>query len=240
MEADHSDVSNLVFCSSERQASDLFVAKINETSWYCRDIGVCEESVSIKLVGLRDLAAQNQQKFALASRSMQLLRWNHTHQFCGTCGSRTKAGVGEHVLNCMSCNAIFYPKISPCVIVLIQKQDSILLARHVLHKDSTMFSLIAGFVEVGETIEQAVHREVFEEVGIEVEQITYQGSQTWPFPSQLMLGFHAKYSSGEIKIQEDELLHADWYPMTSLPDIPPELSIAGWMIRSLMQVKNKT
>lgn len=226
------------FKSTEVCSTDLFVAQTNETSWYCRQVNAEHVDVQARLVGLRELASVNQKLFSLASRSVQLLRWSHSHQYCGTCGRATESGKGEHVLKCISCQAMFYPKISPCVIVLIHKQDNILLARNIVHKDSAMFSLIAGFVEVGETIEQAVHREVKEEVGIDVDTITYQGSQTWPFPSQLMLGFYASYASGEINIQEDELLEADWYSIERLPEIPPELSIAGWMIRSFIQARD--
>jgi len=238
MERDPSDPLQFVFHTHDVDSDRLFLAQVNDTSWYCSEVDADQVPDSIQLIGLRELASIDQHQFALASRATQLLRWHRTHQFCGTCGHQTAPGAGEHVLNCNNCNAIFYPKISPCVIVLIHKQDAILLARNIAHKDSTMFSLIAGFVEVGETVEQAVHREVMEEVGISVEDITYQGSQSWPFPSQLMLGFYAKYSSGTIIIQEDELLEADWYPITRLPDIPPELSIAGWMIQSFIRHKS--
>lgn len=216
----------------------LFVSKIQDQYWYCTEL--TEKAVPDSWIefGLRDLAESDAKIFALVSRASQLLRWQTGHMYCGHCGSNTITGETEHVMVCSKCSVLYYPKLTPCVIVLIHRKSDILLARNIRYKDSPMYSLIAGFIEVGETVEQAVHREVQEEIGVSVRNIRYQASQTWPFPSQLMLGFYAEYEDGEIDIQEDEILTADWFPLNKLPLTPPTLSIAGWMIEQF-KAENK-
>ena len=124
---------------------------------------------------------------------------------------------------------ISYPRISPSIIVLVHQGDSILLARNAAWP-TDMYSTLAGFVEPGESIEQTVHREVMEEVNLQVEDIRYLGSQSWPFPNSLMLGFHAAYSGGEIVCQPDEIADAQWFTKGALPQIPPRTAISRWLI----------
>ncbi|MES3006364.1 MAG: NAD(+) diphosphatase [Pseudomonadota bacterium] len=173
--------------------------------------------------------------FSLAGRANQLLHWYDSHQFCGKCGARTQVHASEQVLICPSCQLSFYPRISPCVIVLIIRGDEILLARHA-GKSSAFYSCLAGFMEVGETPEDTVIREVREEVGIEIHNIRYIQSQSWPFPSQLMLGFFADYKSGEIQVDGKEIMEANWYGPHDLPITPAaSISVAGQLIKLFLQ-----
>lgn len=168
--------------------------------------------------------------FPVAARAYQILLWNNNHQFCGSCGKKTKNGKDKLEKRCDPCHLSFYPKISPAVIVMIKRNNKILLARQ-SHFPDGIYALIAGFIEPGETAEAAVHREVMEEVGIEIENIRYSGSQPWPFPDSLMLAFIADYKSGEITLNDGELEQADWYDSNNLPGLPfSSISIARKMI----------
>ncbi|MFW2176807.1 MULTISPECIES: NAD(+) diphosphatase [unclassified Moraxella] len=173
------------------------------------------------------------------SKAMQLLRWRDDHHFCSRCGTPTHFHTSENATVCPNCGYHQYPRIQPCIITAIVKHDNgvpkILLAHHHRAKDSGMYGLIAGFVEVGESLEQCVHREVAEEVGLQVANLRYMSSQPWAFPSNLMIGFVADYVSGEVKIQEDELIHADFFAFDNLPKIPPKGTIAYQLIE---MVKN--
>ncbi|SDB92711.1 NAD(+) diphosphatase [Acinetobacter boissieri] len=171
-----------------------------------------------------------------ASRAIQLLEWKKNHQFCGRCGEKTTQHHSEYCMCCPSCALRQYPRINPCVITIITKGDQVLLAKSIHRKDN-MYGLIAGFVEVGETLEQAVARETLEEVGIRIKNIKYLASQPWPFPSNLMLGFHAEYDSGDITVQEDEIADAQFFDRNTLPDIPFAGSIAHTLIKAWI---NKT
>ena len=134
---------------------------------------------------------------------------------------------------------LIYPRISPCVIVLVTKEEEILLARN-KNFPSQMYSTLAGFIEVGETVEEAIKREIFEEVNIKVRNCQYFGSQSWPFPSQLMLGFHAEYHEGEIKPDGEEIDVAEWFHYKSLPQVPPgRISISGRLIESYVNKLTK-
>ena len=129
---------------------------------------------------------------------------------------------------------MIYPLISPCVLALVTKGNEILLARNNLFPEG-LFSVLAGFVEVSESAEETVMREVMEEVSIRVKNIQYIGSQPWPFPSQLMLGFKCEYESGDLVIDEEEIAEANWYNIDQLPLIPPESSLSGQIIRSYIE-----
>lgn len=168
--------------------------------------------------------------FSLVGRASQWVNWFRCHQFCGSCGSPTQARNNGGLLHCVSCETDYYPRISPCVIVLVTDGDRILLARSSRH-GSTYFSCLAGFIEPGETAEEAVSREVYEETGIQIKNIRYVKSQPWPFPSQLMLGFYADYAGGELNPCPEELAEAGWFDVGRLPPIPaPAISVAGQLI----------
>ncbi len=169
-------------------------------------------------------------QFALVSRAMQLLNWREEHRFCGRCGSTMSIALQDRAMVCDSCEQRYYPKISPCVIGVIVKGKQMLLANGIKHAKG-MFSAIAGFVEPGETAEQAFHREVAEELDIKIENLRYVCSQNWPFPGQLMLGFVADYAGGSIRVDTRELLEANWFDIDNLPLVPPEYTISGRLVR---------
>lgn len=180
-------------------------------------------------VGLRTVLFNHNEMFEYTARAYQVALFLKTHQFCGQCGERMALVDWELATQCIPCKHRCYPRISPVVIVAIRKQDKILLAQG-KRSTSGFYSVLAGFVESGETLEQAVHREVFEEVGIKVKNLKYQQSQPWPFPHTLMVGFQAEYDSGEINICEDEILAADWFSLDDMPQTPPTQTISGQLI----------
>lgn len=173
--------------------------------------------------------------FALVARAWQLVLFLRTHQFCGQCGSRMRQIEWELATACDTCGHRCYPRISPCIIVAIRKGDSLLLAQGPSQRERKMHSTLAGFVESGESLEQAVHREVMEEVGIRIRNLEYFGSQPWPFPHSLMVGYLAEYESGSIQVDGKEILEADWYTRETMPFTPPPLSIAGKLIEETLR-----
>lgn len=184
---------------------------------------------------LRRLLGQTDDKlFALAGRAAQVLEWERNHRFCGRCGTPTVGHPqGERSRVCPACRLSSYPRINPCVIVTVTRGDEILLAR--AHRFTRpMFSALAGFVEAGESAEETLCREVREEVGLEVKDLRYFGSQSWPFPNNLMLGFHAEYAGGDIRLQEDEIAEAAFFRFDDLPPVPPAGSIAHALIQDFV------
>lgn len=162
-------------------------------------------------------------------RAKALLEWRKKSIFCQVCGAPMKDHPTLTAVQCSSCKELVFPRIEPCVIVLVNKGEEILLARHA-NRNTNMYACIAGFMEAGETAEQAVAREVKEETGLTVKNIKYFGTQSWPFPSQLMIAFTAEYDSGEIKVQEEEICDARWFSRDNLPTTPQPGSIAYRLI----------
>ena len=177
--------------------------------------------------------------FTICSRSLQIDNWFISNQFCGTCGKGIKAHETERAMICECKNNLIYPTISPCIIVLVTKGEELLLA-HNKNFPGDFYSTLAGFIEPGESAESAIEREVFEEVSVKVKNITYYGSQSWPFPSQLMLGYHAEYESGEVQPDGVEIDKADWFNFQELPQVPTgNISISGQLIESFVdKLKN--
>ncbi len=169
--------------------------------------------------------------FALAGRASQLLDWERDHRYCGRCGGAMHADGAERAMRCAACGTLQFPRIAPCVIVLVTRGPELLLARNV-NFPRPMYSTLAGFIEAGETVEETLVREVREEVGVEVCNARYFGSQSWPFPNQLMLGFHADYAGGDIVCDPAEIADARWFHYRELPMVPPATSISGRLIRS--------
>jgi len=167
--------------------------------------------------------------FHLAGRAVQLVAWVGTNRYCGTCGGRTVPSSSEFAMLCPSCRTASYPRLAPAVITAVLKDEQILLA-HPHHFPAGRYGLVSGFVEPGETLEDCVKREIREEVGIEVANIRYFGSQQWPFPHSLMIGFLADYAGGEIAVDGEEIAAADWFDARHMPDIPPPASIARKII----------
>jgi NAD+ diphosphatase len=168
--------------------------------------------------------------FSLAGSAQQLLAWARANRYCGQCGLPTGTHQRDRAMTCDPCGASVYPSIAPCVIVLVSRGEELLLARNARFPGQ-MFSTLAGFIEVGESVEDCLRREVREEVGVDVGDIRYFGSQPWPFPNQLMLGFFAEYSGGDIVCEDEEIAEAHWFRPDELPNIPPPHSIAGQLIR---------
>jgi NAD+ diphosphatase len=182
------------------------------------------------VAGLRELwAALGEASWHTAGRAVQLAEWASTHRFCGRCATPTERVDGERSLRCPACGLLAYPRISPAVIVLVRRGDEALLARGARFP-LPFYSTLAGFVEVGESLEQTVHREIREEVGVEVDDVRYFGSQPWPFPHSLMVGFTAEWAAGELQPDGSEILDARWFKADALPSVPPPLSIARRLI----------
>lgn len=184
---------------------------------------------------LRSILASDDAEFAaLVSTAVQLLAWQRDHRHCGRCGAATRLLEKERAFYCDRCRHRFFPRLSPCVIVAIRKGPQVLLAQAHLYAGK-LYSLIAGFVEPGESAEEAVHREVHEETGLEVTNLRYVESQPWAFPHQLMLGFVADYKAGRLVLDQQELATADWFDARSLPTVPGEWTIAGRLIRVALE-----
>lgn len=192
-------------------------------------------------VGLRQLhALVPDLEWSLASRAVQIVAWDRNHRFCGRCGTPTEPQLTERVRRCPNCGLSAYPRLTPAVIVLVTRgehEERALLAWGRRHH-GRHYSTLAGFVEVGETLEEAVRREVHEETAIEVRDIRYFGSQPWPFPNQLMLGFRARYGAGDIVPQPDEIVEARWFTPDEVETVTASrggFSIAGQLIDGWIQ-----
>ncbi|WP_336975803.1 NAD(+) diphosphatase [Acinetobacter pittii] len=226
---------NLQLPKVEKLASDLLFT--HDEQVIARDL-LAEEPIpeGLQLVPIRQLITSwSKEQFLQASRAVQLLEWRRNHKFCSHCGHPTEVHPTEYAMVCPSCRYHQYPRVNPCIITVITRgDDEILLAKSV-HNKTNMYGLIAGFVEVGETLEEAVQREAFEEVGLKLKNIQYMSSQPWPFPSNLMVAFRAEYESGEIKLQEEEIANAQFFKIDQLPEIPFKGSIAHSMIMQITQ-----
>jgi len=180
------------------------------------------------------LGAASPELFYVAGRARQIVDFHQSHRFCGKCGAETTDHEKDRARQCAACKLIVYPRLSPSIIVLVTRGDEMLLGRQAQWPPN-MYSTLAGFVEPGESIEQTVHREVFEEVGIRVGNLEYLGSQSWPFPNSLMLGFHAEYESGEICCQPDEIEDARWFKINTMPSVPGFNAISRWLIDAFVE-----
>ena len=202
-------------------------------------LGLFMDPESINFIDLRQiLGFLDQSSFLLASRALILQTWISDNGFCSICGKNNSFNDKEGAFEC-SCNSVpKYPTISPCIITLIHDEDQILLGRSKFFP-LNMYSTLAGFIEAGENAEEALIREVKEEVNVNVSDIEYFSSQSWPFPSQLMLGYFCKYKSGKIVLNDNELEDARWFNINELPVIPPDASISGQLIRSYIEDRLK-
>lgn len=166
---------------------------------------------------------------SLASRAAQLIEWDRTHRHCGVCGTPTELMAHERARRCPACGHLAYPRVTPAMMVLVWRPGELLLARSPRFAPG-VYSALAGFVEAGESLEQCVVRETAEEVGVQVGDLRYFGSQSWPFPNSLMIAFRAEYAGGDLRPDPAELADAQWFTPESLPQLPPRMSIARALI----------
>jgi NAD+ diphosphatase len=199
----------------------------------CYAVEVIEGSIppsGMTFEGLRQVYGRlDEDLFWIAARAVQIIDWDRTHQFCGRCGSPLRTKTTERAKECPQCGLLHFPRLAPAIIVLVERGREMLLARS-RHFMPGIYSVLAGFVEPGESLEEAVVREVREEVAIEVKDIKYFGSQPWPFPHSLMIGFTANYAGGEISLDDEEIEDAGWFTIDHLPSIPGKISIARKLI----------
>ncbi len=220
----------------------LFVGTLWDRHCWAVDVesGWSGQDPAGEFVDLMRLFAQvDEPTWAAAGRAVQLVEWARNHRFCGRCGQTTEESAGERARRCPDCGLLAFPRLAPAVITLVERDDGrALLARNTRWPNG-MFSCLAGFVEPGESIESAVQREIFEEVGIEVDDLRYYRSQPWPFPHSLMLGFHARHRAGEIMCDGEEIAEARWFGPDDLPDLPGPISIARWLIDAWIDGSSK-
>lgn len=199
----------------------------------CYSAEVDPETIPSEGMDFQDLRALypdlDEDLYLLAGRAVQIVTWDVNHQFCGKCGTPTQTMSDEMAKVCPECGFTSYTRLSPAVITAITKDGKLLMAQHA-RSPGRMYGLIAGFAEAGETLEETVQRETMEEVGLKVKNIKYFGSQPWPFPHSLMIGFTAEYESGMIQVDGDEITDARWFTADELPSHPSRMSIAGELI----------
>ncbi len=200
----------------------------------CFAVGLAAEAEppeGMAFLGLRRLWGRlDEEAWKLAGRAFQLLEWDRNHRFCGRCGAETVASASERSRTCPRCGLQHFPRLSPAVIVLIEDEDGRVLLARSPHFAAGVYSTLAGFVEPGESLEDTVAREIREEVGVEVRNVRYFGSQPWPFPNSLMIGFKADYAGGEIRMDPTEIEDARWFTPDDLPLLPSKLSIARALV----------
>jgi len=205
------------------------VAGMQIGEWEGEPVWLVRQNRRQDMASVRQLIDQDAALFQLAGRGVQLAEFYRSHQFCGYCGHEMYVSQHEWAMMCTHCRERYYPQIAPCIIVAIRRDDKILLAQHNRHRNG-VYTVLAGFVEVGETLEQAVAREVMEESSIRIKNLRYVTSQPWPFPQSLMTAFMAEYDSGDIVIDRKELLDAGWYRYDQLPLLPPPGTVARRLI----------
>ena len=199
------------------------------------DLDLLAQSASLGRENYRNLYLRiSEIELGLFARAIQIVEWYATTGFCSACGKPTTVSEAESVARCTECGHDQYPQLAPAMIVAVQREGEILLARSPRFRGA-FHSVLAGFVEPGESVEECVHREIYEETKVRVRNVRYFGSQSWPFPHSLMLGFTADWASGEIEIDGVELEHADWYGPDDMPPVPSELSISGRLIKNFRE-----
>jgi NAD+ diphosphatase len=214
-----------------KHTTPLFIGDLEQKSCFCaQSISSVFKSNIFNLHGLRELfGILSEEIFKMAALGLQVNNWDQVSRYCGKCGKHFHMMKTERAKECLSCGHIQYPRISPAVIMAVTRGKKILLARS-NHLKFSFYSVLAGYVEVGETLEECVEREVFEEVRLSVKNIRYFGSQSWPFTNSLMIAFTAEHASGEIIIDQHEILEAAWFSPNNLPQLPGWGSIARRLV----------
>jgi NAD+ diphosphatase len=232
------DAVGHLFIANEPQANNLrfpiasehYLGLLAGDDLWVRVLESGDLPAGFQWLGLRSqLEILSANAFQLAGRALQIAQWFYDHRFCGRCGQPTEQDGIDRAKVCRTCDLRFYPRISPCMIVLVTRGEELLLAHH--HRASRiMYTTLAGFVEAGEGVEECIRREIMEEVGVSVGRLEYFRSQPWPFPCQLMLGFFAEYEAGKIKIDPVEIVDAKWFRYDQLPQVPAKATVAGQLI----------
>lgn len=226
------DFSDLEKIKSLNSVDEYFEEKQNEI----KVMGLTSKDnlpEDYKAIPLRDyIATHSEEEGFKAFRAKALWSWRKSTKFCGACGAELKEHPVLTARECPECKRIAFPRIEPCVIVLVTKGEEILLAAHT-YRNQDVYTCLAGFIEAGESAEQAVKREIFEETGLKVKNIVYRGSQSWPFPDQLMLAYTAEYESGDLKLQKEEIADARWFDPKNCPATPKPGSIAYKLIHRM-------
>lgn len=225
---DFKDLENLL-------STKHYLGKLHGIPCFCGEI-THENCIipELNLIPLRDSAQLlDEELFYIAGKASQIIDWSNNFKYCGRCGNTTELVLNERAKKCSNCGLINYPTISPAIIVAITRGHEILLAHNKSFPEG-LHSLIAGFVEPSETLEDCVKREIFEEVGVKVKNIKYFGSQPWPFPNSTMICFFAEYESGEIKVDGKEITNAGWFSKDNHPLLPAPHTVARKMINSFL------
>lgn len=203
----------------------------------CHVAAVAKDTAPPAAMEFRDLrglyGAIDDDLFRLAGRAIQIVHWQRQHRYCGTCAAPLEDIPGEMARRCPGCSTVSYPRLSPAVIMSVERGDEILLGRSPRFPKG-MYSVLAGFVEPGETLEEAVKREIMEEAGVEVGDIRYLASQPWPFPHSLMIGFTSRYLGGELVVDRGELEDARWFSRDNMPALPSPISISRLLIEDFL------
>jgi NAD+ diphosphatase len=204
----------------EKPAELVFLGLAGDAPLFALDLSALEQSAVLRMTGAAEVAdvralinALSHDEASLLAYARGILHWQRRQQYCGYCGSRTEPSDGGHQRSCLACHSLHFPRIEPAVIVLVELPGDprkCLLGRH-QGAAADRFTTLAGFVEVGESLEDAVRREVAEEAGVEVGPVSYQASQAWPFPAGIMIGFRAKAIRPEIEVDGAELMEARWF-----------------------------
>lgn len=204
----------------------LSLGRLDGTACFACDLAETDLPMGFQAVDLRQAFGMLPElEYGIAGFAAHLNHWNRTTVFCSVCATATEHAGTEHAKRCPACGFMQYPRVSPAIIVLIYRPGQILLTRQPSWPPNR-YSLVAGFVEAGESLEECLRREIAEEVGVTVGELRYLGSQPWPYPHQLMVGFLARYREGDIRIAEEEIEHAAWFDLDGLPDLSPPLSIS--------------
>lgn len=215
-------------CATKRR---IYLGSFCTQPCYAAEVASNEVPPGWSFEGIRQLwGRMDEALLGVASYASQLIEWDRNHQFCGHCGATTERRTDERGRRCPHCELIAYPRLSPVVMVRILHRDKILLVRAPRFAPG-VYSVLAGFVEAGENLEQAIHREVAEEVGIKVQNLRYMASQSWPFPHSLMMGFTAEYAGGELCADGQEIIDAQWFSADHLPNLPNPMSMAWYLIQ---------
>jgi NAD+ diphosphatase len=212
----------------------LYLGTLGDRPCHAAEVDNASPPPGLRFESLRGLWTRlDERLLGVAGHAAQLIEWDRTHQFCGRCGTPTQRLGDQRVRHCPACGLEAYPRLSPVVMMRIRRGREILLARAPRFAPG-VYSVLAGFVEAGETLEQALHREVAEEVGIRVRNLRYFASQSWPFPHSLMVAFTAEYAEGEVRVDGQELLDARWFEPEDLPGLPTPMSMAWRLIQDFV------